>query len=245
MSKLFTRFLVQASLSVCCALLGLNSGEDKPNERYLAHFRFNGDAKDASENNPDFELKNAEFKDNTLYLNGRYELELIIGGESVGYRAVCETKSLDYENFSVALRFEAEDFGLNKNNLITGGTSSRWFGLERSPNGNLVVTLNNNAFQKELTGVTMEKGKWTVVACSVNILERKVIAALNGKVVAVIDLPKDFKMAVTKWEQKDSDKVWAFTNYSTGKVFHGRVDELLIYRRALNAEELEKIPLQP
>lgn len=98
MSKIITRFLVLASLRVACAYLGLSSGEDKPNERYLAHFRINGDAKDASENNPDFELKNTEFKDNTLYLNGSYELELIIGREGVGYRAVCETQSLDYKS---------------------------------------------------------------------------------------------------------------------------------------------------
>lgn len=211
-----------------------------PKKDALAHFRFNGDAKDANQGNPDFELKNTEFKDNALYLNGLYEFGLV-----GGYRSVCKTPRLDYEKFSAALRFKAEEFGASKTNLFTGGTSYRWFGLERSPGGNLVVTLNNRAFIKEVEGAVLEKGKWAVVACSVDVPGRKVIVAVNGKRDAVIDLPKDFEIAVVNSKAKDTDRVWSFTNYSNGNVFHGLVDELLIFGQALSAEELERIPLRP
>src|SRR6185437_11073093 len=91
----------------------------------LAHYRFNGDGKDATKANPDFELKNTSFKDNALYLNGVYQFG---GGKANnGYRAVCKTARLDYSAFSVALRFKAEEFDFRKINLLTGGTSYRWF----------------------------------------------------------------------------------------------------------------------
>lgn len=226
-----------------CMLLGIGRGDDKPVAGSLAHFRFNGDGKDANKANPNFELINIEFKDNAIYLDGRDDRRNI---------AACNTQKLDYEKYSVALRFKAESFddpkakgNLLKSNLITGGRGYRWFGLERSREGNLVVTLNNGRFRKEIKGAALDKGKWTVVSCSVDVAGRKVIAAVNGKKVAVIDLPKDFVVEVAKSEAKDTDKWWLFTDFGSGNVFHGLVDELIIFDRALSAEELEKVPLSP
>lgn len=60
----------------------------------------------------------------------------------------------------------------------------------------------------------------------------------------MINLPKDFDITA-KQSGNDEDKVWLFANYGNGNVFHGLVDELLIYSRALTAEELERVPLKP
>jgi Concanavalin A-like lectin/glucanases superfamily len=236
------RVLTAIAACGCTAALAAPAlKDDKSPVKPLAHFRFAGNAKNEVKGEAEFELKNTEFKDNALSLNGVYEHN----GRADGYRAVCKTPKLDYEKFTAALRFKAEEFGEGKSNLLTGGTLYRWFGLERSRGGNLVVTLNNRDFHKEVDGAALEKGKWVVVACSVDVPARKAVAAVNGKKVAVIDLPKDFKVAVAESKEKDADKVWSFTNYSNGNVFHGLVDELLIYGRALTAEELEKIPLRP
>ena len=54
----------------------------------LARYAFNGNGKDETKNNPDFELKNTSFKDNALYLNGVYQWDQ---GKAIGYRAVCRT----------------------------------------------------------------------------------------------------------------------------------------------------------
>ncbi len=261
MSKSPTSRLLIAALFAMCILIGMSRGEEKREAASMAHFRFNGDAKDANKINPDFELEKTEFKDNALYLNGRYEFAV----EKDGYRAICKTSGLDIEQFAVALRFKSEEFDvLGKSNLFTGGVDIyRWFGLQRSQKGNLVVMLNNGNFKKEIKGASLEKGRWTVVACSVDVPARKMIAAVNGKVVGVIDLPKDFqiidfpkelqgielpkelKVAVAKLKMKGSEKEWSFTDYGHGGCFHGLVDELLIYGRSLSAEELEKIPLRP
>ena len=65
----------------------------------MAHFRFDGDGKDAHAGNRPFVLKNTEFREDALYLNGKYEW----GAEKGGYQAVCVTPKLDYNHFTVAL----------------------------------------------------------------------------------------------------------------------------------------------
>jgi hypothetical protein len=209
----------------------------------LAWFRFGGNDKNEGKGEATFELINTEFQQNALYLNGIYESS----GAPGGYRAVCRTPALNYETFTVAVRFKAEDFTPNKCNLLTGGTAYRWFGVERSPAGNLLVMFNNGDYKREIKGAPLEIGKWTVIACSVDVPRRRVVTCFNGRRVAEIDLPKDFELQVVKGQsgKEDYDKVWSFTNYSNGKVFHGIVDELLIYDRALSEDELDRLPLRP
>jgi len=204
-----------------------------------ANFRFNGNDKNSAKGDATLELRNTQFKENAIYLNGKYD-----GAEKDGYRAVCKTPRIDYTKFTVAIRFKAEEFNPNMNNLITGGTSYRWFGMNRSQAGNLVITLNNQAFSHEIKDASLEAGKWTVVACAVDLSTRKVTAHVNGKIAAEIDLPSDFQLEVMNSTAKESDKAWTFSNYSNGSVFHGLVDRLLIYDRALGAGELEKINLK-
>jgi len=214
-----------------------NLNEDKIDAGTIAHYRFDGDAKDSNKGNADFSLSDTEFRDNALYLNGIYDR-----GE---YKVTCMTPGLNHEKFSVAMRFQAEELiPPKKSNLITGGRSMRWFSLQQSKRGNLEITFNNGTFRKEVEGAALEKGKWTVVACSVDIRGRKVVVALNGKKVASIDLPEDFKLEAAG-QKGFGDRAWTFTNYSNGNVFHGLVDELIIYGRALSEEELVDIPLRP
>lgn len=214
---------------------------DKPPAEPAAHFRFDDSGKNEVKGGAEFDLTNTEFKEKALYLNGQYDR----GNAAGGYRVVCKAPNLDYDTYSVALRVKAEEFGDRKSNLFTGGTSYRWFGLERSAAGNLVVTLNNGRFRKEVEGAALKAGEWVVVACAVDVPGRAVTVAVNGKKVAVVDLPKDFAVEVAKSKARDADKVWSFTNYSNGNVFHGLVDELLIYGQALTADELAKVPLKP
>jgi Concanavalin A-like lectin/glucanases superfamily len=247
--------------SICLVVLGLgsmpfsSSRNDRPQPEALAHFRFDGNAKNEGTGEAAFDLQRTEFRENALYLNGLYEHFQPPGPNTTlrGFRAICRTPAFSYESFAVAFRFKAEDFAQRKSesfmpgkyNLLTGGTAYRWFGLELSAAGNLVVTLNNHSYKHEVEGATLEKGKWTVVACSVDVPKRKLIVFLNGKKVAAKELPERFEIDVAKSPEKDKDKGWTFTDYGNGNVFHGLVDELLIYGRSLSEEELEKIPLRP
>src|SRR5262245_38934468 len=76
--------------------LALAAADEKPQVSSLAHFRFNGNAKDENKTNPDFELAHTEFKDGALYLNGKYEN----GIDKDGYRAVCSMSKWNYATFT-------------------------------------------------------------------------------------------------------------------------------------------------
>jgi pilus assembly protein CpaB len=199
----------------------------------LAHFRFDGSAENRGTGNAKFELKNTQFKDESLYLNVIKD-----GAYTDGYRAVCVTPEINYETFTVVIRVKPEVFS----NLITGGISYRWFGMQMSHTGELVITLNNQSFSKVIDKVRLENGKWATVACAVNVPGRKIIVLLNGVKAEQIDLPNDFELEVVK--AKVDDKEWSFRNYSNANYFQGFVRELLVYDRVLSLYELEEISLQ-
>ncbi len=216
--------------------------QSKLQTEILAHFHFDGNAEDASGRKHQFQLKNTQFKDNALYLNGKYEFS----GTPDGYRAVCETPLLSDTSFTVAIRFKADSFERRARNILTGGVYSRWFGMHRAKTGNLIITLNNKQFEHEIKDAALQKDKWTVIVCGVDLVARKIMVYLNGQKTTQISLPEDFKLAVaTPKNKKKSDKVWTFTNYSNMMVFHGLVDDLIIYNRMLSSDEFSSIPLRP
>jgi hypothetical protein len=215
------------------------SAEDKPRPAPLVHFRFNGNAKNEGKDIAPFELKNTEFRDGALYLNGRYEFSR----DRNGYRAVFKTPKLNYKAFTVAIRIKAEQFTPGKSTILVGGTSARWFGMNRAESGNLTVTLNNQAFAREIADTQLDAGQWIVVACGVDLRTRRLVVFVNGKKADDFTLPKDFRLNVIGSSMENSDKNWSFANYSNADVFCGLVDELIIHNRLLTDDEFSRIPL--
>jgi len=214
---------------------------DRPAIQPWARFQFDGSAEDTGAGKARFELTNTEFIADALYLNGVYEH----GGDDDGYRALCHMPEFDYRPFSVALRFKAEKFDGSNSNLLTAGTSFRWFGLSRSRDGNLVVTFNNQREHHVIPDTMLETNRWTVVACSVDPARGKVLVSVDRARPHEIELAKGFAFEVAESGSRDSDKNWGFTNYSNGTTFHGLVDELLIYDQPLSVEEIIEVPLTP
>ena len=180
---------------------------------------------------------NTPVDDDGLHFSGIYEHN----GGTDGYRAILDMPELDYSHFSVALHFMAEEFSLGKSTLLFGGTGYRWFGLSRNDSGNLLVSFNNNSLRMEIADALLETDKWTLVACSVDLKERKVKVSVNGGAASTLELPADFHLEVVGSEFEARDKNWTFTNYSSGNTFHGWVDDLMIYSTSLSEGELKAL----
>lgn len=210
----------------------------KPKAGVLAHYKFDGNTRDVSKARDPISVRNTEFRENAIYLNGKY-------GEPDGYRALFQTPKLDYRQYTVALRFKAQEFheALDRSTVVIGGASYRWFGLTRTRTGNLIFSLNNHTFERELSGIQIQRDRWIVVACGVDLPQLKAAVYLNSKLVATIDLPADFKSKVV--EKAADDRFWTFSDYSSGGVFHGLVDEIIVYDRLLTDSEFRGIPLNP
>ncbi len=100
-------------------------------------------------------------------------------------------------------------------------------------------TLANFRFDgHEIDAAPMTAGNWILIACAVDVRRHSILVYQNGKKVAEIELPQDLKLEVVDSKNKNEHKVWTFANYSSGNVFHGTVDELIIYGKAHSEDEL-------
>lgn len=203
----------------------------------LAHFRFNGNAENECQGDAQFELRNTEFRGDALYLNGKYDLD-----NKSGSRAVCSTPTFDYTAFTVAIRLKAEEFRPGRSNIITGGAHDRWFGMEISRSGNLTITFNNQRVMREIKQCPVVAGQWIALVCSVDLAARRFAVYADGRNVAQVELPEGFRLEVAESKWDTSSKSWSFANYGNANVYHGLVDELILYNRLLSPEEVGRIP---
>ena len=219
-------------------IFGLSAGaREFPTNGLLAHFEFNGDGKDSTGNNPEFTLKNTEFIDNALYLNGVYEYSAI----GSGYHATVPVPLMSYQTFSFAIRFKLASprKGASQPNLITGGTSYRWFGLRFSDasGDKLIAYLDNGDYAQRMEGTKIKTNTWTTIVCTVDLPLRRIVLYQDGKIAGIMMLPKDFVLDVLSSDTGGTDKAWTFTNYSNSDIFYGWVDDLALYDRILTADE--------
>ena len=248
-----TTNLIAPVALACCLFASASVAHVSPQFDLLAHFAFNGNAKDDTGQNPDFALKNTTFVDGTIYLNGRY-LNLDDDGHprgAPGYRAIGDVSQLDYRTLSVIVRFKLETApeGAGQPNLLTAGNHYRWFGLRFSDNagGKLIVYFDNGDFATRVEGSLIRPEVWTVIACAVDVPNHRVIVYQDGTNVGAIELPQDFVLDVLNPDAKDAkyaDKAWSFTNYANAGVFRGWVDDFAVYGTVLSDDDLARLTTQ-
>ncbi|MSU45942.1 MAG: hypothetical protein EXS42_02140 [Lacunisphaera sp.] len=116
-----------------------------PPDSLLAHYNFNGSGTDETGRSADWELVNTEFREDSLFLNGRYEYYKFESEK--GYRAVVAMPVMNPRQFTLVLRFKTskQHKGAKTLNLITASTGHRWFGLAMNgtEGGKLLVKFNN------------------------------------------------------------------------------------------------------
>ena len=114
-----------------------------PSNTLIADYRFDGDGSDSAGYSYIMDLQNHTWIDNHLYLNGLYDLDC----PNTGYSAEGTIPCFNFDAFTVALDFYPTAWGTwmpkssgelhpefpwcgYTSNILTGGTSSRWFRLQ-------------------------------------------------------------------------------------------------------------------
>jgi serine/threonine protein kinase len=212
-----------------------NSVADSSVPAPIARFRFRLNTTNEGSGEARMDLRNTEFKDGGLYLNGLYD----IGGPRGAYHAVCWTPSYTPSAFTVVLRFRSDDFGGKKSNLLFGGVSWRWFSIKRSADGNLRIALKNTSFVHEVRNARLVEGKWQIVAVSLDMDAHKIIAFLNGIEVDDFSVPSNLAFS----DREKHERNWTFSDYGNGDVFKGTINEFDIYDIALSARQIENLHL--
>lgn len=214
---------------------------DNPPEP-IAHFLFNDNGHDEVSDATLVELKNVEYRDDALYINGLHARN---GG---GYEATANlvSEDMDFRRFTVALRFKASAFDAAHDTLLAacdrrqGTDTPSLFRLFRSQEGNLCVSVGQDKYLHEFTASRIDANHWTTVACGVDLEAGKCIAYLNGAPAGEPDIPHDAQSENVGWMRP----LWKFGNQSRGSVYHGLVDELIIYDKLLAPDEFATIPLR-
>ena len=224
--------------SACAQITNIHNFLETPRPaRLLAHYTLDGTAADRTGNSAPMELWNTTFTNGTLCLNGLYEL-----GDPQGFHALATISGFSYESFTVALDFFAADFA--NDNILTGGPSYRWFSLRHNA-GRLEVTLNNQSLVYLLPDGALRTNEWQNVLCSVDASAKRIITVLDGRRLQDVVLSPDFSFEVIGSPVENSDRVFMFANYSNASVFHGYVDNLKVWSRALNSPEIEAMLSAP
>ena len=207
------------------------------NFRLLADYTLDGTAEDRTGNSAPMELSNTTFTNGTLYLNGLYEFD-----DPQGFHALARISGFSYESFTVALDFFAADY--SNDNILTGGPSYRWFSLRHNA-GRLEVTLNNQSLVYFLPDGALRTNQWQNVLCSVDASAKRIITVLEGRRLQDIVLSPGFSFEVIGSPVEDSDRIFMFANYGNASVFHGYVDNLKVWNRALNSPEIDAMLSAP
>jgi Concanavalin A-like lectin/glucanases superfamily len=209
-----------------------------PEADLLAHYAFEGSAVDLTGNSPPMELRNTTFTNGTLFLNGIYEF----ASDPGGFHASARIIGLSYDSFTVALDFRAAEFAkFSNHNILTGGRDYRWFSLWHNA-GRLEVTLNQNGFVYLISNSRLKTNQWQSVICSVDVSAKRIITFLDGQRLEDIVLTPDFNFEVVGTSHESTDRLFTFTHYGGGSAFHGYVDNLKVWARALSASEIEAMP---
>lgn len=180
-------------------------------------------------------LANAEYRDDALYVNGRHAQNG--GGRETTVRLA--TDIMDLRQFTVALRLKASDFDAGHDTLLST-EEPRFLRLFRSPQGNLGVSLGQIEYSQEFDGAKIAAEHWTTVACGVDLEAGKCIVYVDGDKAGESDIPQ----ASQPRNLDVARPRWTFGDYSRGPVYHGLVDEFIVYDKLLSPGELAKVPLR-
>jgi len=207
----------------------------------LAQYKFNGNGFDSTGKNPMFLLTNTRFANGSLYLNGIYDFN---NPNNNGYHARVDSYNLSYRKFTISLTFKADSFSTEsyETPLLIGGEDYRWFVLKRSNEGKLAVRLNNHVYEyTAATNTKIAAGKWNTVVCGIDLETKQLTAYLNGQKMIDVALPSNFAFNVGNTETQNSQRHWAFTNYSNGTTFKGYIDAFSYYNSKLSNRDMQKL----
>jgi hypothetical protein len=128
-----------------------------------------------------------------------------------------------------------------RQNLITGATSYRWLILSRNNSKQLNIAFNNDNVGLNFPDVELRERLWMRLACSFDLPRRRVLVTLDGRKLADLTLPPDFSLNVIGSKGDATDRLFTFTNYSSGQTFGGEIDDLIVCPRAMTEDQLSRL----
>ena len=204
-----------------------------PKEGRIADFDFDGNVSNRVSSAGKLSLPGLQLVDGALYSPGDYKNCYRIG-----------LPELRYDGLTVALSFKPE--GVNRGNWIPvfsfgepAGSSIRWFNSSISQGG--MLEFGFNAYEHTIkTGIRVKLNEWNHLICSVDAVNGKVLAVVNGE-VGEWNLPAGFGWRFSHSRSREECRCIGFSNRNFGLVYKGYVDDFLVYDHAFGKDALTAI----
>ncbi len=194
----------------------------------LAHYGFEGNPQDSTGGQAPFEiLWNAEISRGVLRL---------APASSAGTPLLSD---FSYRSFTVALDFKVGAFSGFDDNILSGGPSHRWFGVEQRQ-GILAVRLSTKHanYYNTFEMLQLRTNQWYHLTATVDLDSGWVRLFLNDGLVGQINVGSGAELNVEGTSAEPYDRVFSFRNHGNAFTLVGSADNLQIYNRAASPEEV-------
>ena len=222
---------------VILSLILLCSSANAQDPQLLCHYGFDGNVENSFGGNSRFRVDGPtspiQFVNNALVSQASYPNDCCF----------IYSPDLNCDHFTVAMKFKIDPSSQKGINILSAGRALRWFRLYRTlGSAKLAVSFNNGRLKNQYP-VTVARGKWNLVVCSIDLEQKTVRMHYNGNDYPPFQLPEDFLFTqfTPEWEKyANAEKTWSFTNYSNGHSLVGLVDELALFNSVVEPEAVEK-----
>lgn len=216
-----------------------------PSRRLTARYDLSRSTEDMIGSRHDLIVSNAQIEDGALYMDGHYYNPIRLPGSNVdknikGTDVRTPKLSFLYNAFVVSVKFMPVTN--DRYPVIAGGRSHRWFIADYGKDTKqLELTFNNGDDRFALKDSRLTENQWHTLTLSVDFKGKEIRALLDNNELESISLPDDFALRVVGSTAEASDKELMFTNWSEGNVFHGYLQSLSIYSRAMPEDSLQAL----
>lgn len=179
-----------------------------------------------------------EAGERALYIDGVYEggftmIHRPSGGTPYNTKSVtCQAPSLNYRQFSVALRFKPLSI-FDGMPFLVGGDGHRWIKLIHYDRTGTNVCFDG-CFR---VPVSFPVGEWSTAALAVDLDNGTLDVYVNGELVLTHEIALTFRLGVAQ-DDNVHEKEFSWVDYSVGRMFHGFVSELVVFNRPLTPDEM-------
>ena len=176
------------------------------------------------------------FVDGTVMLRNDH---LDPAGSSGTFSAI--VPRLNYIRYTLSLDFlPLEGSSEGNQTIVNGGTSIRWIRLY-TDQGRLAVSFDGNNIEEVFDGVEVLPGQWHRVIISVDTRIGSVDLMLDGAPLWSFDLGGRYSYKVSSTSTPESVRALNFSGTNDSEAFAGYLDNLMVFRRGLNREEMSQL----
>ncbi len=202
----------------------------------VAHYSFDGHANELNGTAYPMDVRNVEFSDTTMILNGKSEQT----DRAKSSRASTITPAIKPTELTLRIRFKATEDSATPQPIFVGGSSSHWLIIERASSGELTISLNNGTFTQRVPNIRVEKDTWTTLICAVSVPQKMVAVAVDSGKPSLIQLPPDFRL-LNGSGYFGSQQFQFSKSGSNGSAFCGEIDELTILDGVMSQAKFDAV----